>query len=168
MLLSHTSNGSRRLGSLHEEFALPDLQTEPWRISGATDGATECFRSFSQGMLGDLECLGLHAPPAVGQQTHSYLRTLATLPSLPNLLSQPSLCSLSLSFFFLGLHPRHTVIKLGVKLELQLPATATATPDLRHVLILHHSSQKHRILNPLSKARNGTCILMDASQICFH
>ena len=30
-----------------------------------------------------------------------------------------------------------------------------------------HSSQLHGILNPLSKARDQTCVLMDASQICF-
>ena len=32
---------------------------------------------------------------------------------------------------------------------------------------LHHSSWQHQILNPLSKARDGTCVLMDASQIRF-
>ena len=37
--------------------------------------------------------------------------------------------------------------------------------DLNHVFDLHHSSQHCRILNPLSKARDGICILMDASQI---
>ena len=31
----------------------------------------------------------------------------------------------------------------------------------------HHSSQQHWILNPLRGARDQTCILMDASQICF-
>ena len=31
---------------------------------------------------------------------------------------------------------------------------------------LHHSSQQRRI-NPLSKARDRTCILMDTSQIRF-
>jgi len=31
---------------------------------------------------------------------------------------------------------------------------------------LHHSSQQYQILNPLSEARDRTCILMDASQIC--
>ena len=59
------------------------------------------------------------------------------------------------------------VPRLGVILELQLPAyaTATATPDLSHVCDLHHSSQQHEILNPLSKARDGTCMLMDTSQV---
>ena len=33
---------------------------------------------------------------------------------------------------------------------------------------LQHSSRQHRILNPLSKARDRTCVLMDASQIHFH
>ena len=46
--------------------------------------------------------------------------------------------------------------------------TATAMPDLSHVHNLHHSSQQHQILNPLSKARDQTCILMDASQVRFH
>ena len=29
-------------------------------------------------------------------------------------------------------------------------------------LKLHHSSRQHRILNPLSEARDGTCVLLDA------
>ena len=47
------------------------------------------------------------------------------------------------------------VPRLGVKLELQLPAytTATAMQDLSHVWNLHHSSGQHQILNPLSEAR---------------
>ena len=32
---------------------------------------------------------------------------------------------------------------------------------------LHHCSQQHQIPYPLSKARDWTCVLMDASQICF-
>ena len=40
-----------------------------------------------------------------------------------------------------------------------------AMQDPSHVYNLHHSSQQHWILNPLSKARDGTRILMDASQI---
>ena len=55
-------------------------------------------------------------------------------------------------FVFLGTHPQHTKVpRLGIKLELQLPAytTATATPDLSHIFDLHHSSQQHQILNPL-------------------
>ena len=62
------------------------------------------------------------------------------------------------------------VPRLGVELELWLPAyaTATAMPDLSHIWDLRHSSQQHQIHNPLSKARNRTCILMVTSQIDFH
>ena len=47
------------------------------------------------------------------------------------------------------------VAKLGVKLELQLLAyaTATATPDQSCVCDLHHSSWQLWIPKPLSKAR---------------
>ena len=57
----------------------------------------------------------------------------------------------------------------GVQSELQLLAyaTATATPDLSRVCNLHHSSRQHRILNPLSKARDGTHNLVFPSWICF-
>ena len=76
----------------------------------------------------------------------------------------------SLSFLG-GAHPRHMEVpRLGVKSELQLPAytTATARQDPSRVFCLHHSSQQRWTLNPLSKAGDRTCILMDASQICFH
>jgi len=70
----------------------------------------------------------------------------------------------------LGPHPQHMEIpRLGVELELQLPAydaTATATRDPSHVCTLHHSSWQHRILNPLSEARDQTCVLMDPSRLC--
>ena len=62
------------------------------------------------------------------------------------------------------------VPRLGVKSELQLPAytTATAIPDLSHICDLHHILQKHWILSLLSKARDGTRILMDTSRVCYH
>ena len=54
------------------------------------------------------------------------------------------------------------VPRLGVKLELQLLAYTTpiATLDLSHICDLHHSSQQHWILNPLSRAKDRTWILM--------
>ena len=60
------------------------------------------------------------------------------------------------------------VPRLGVKSELQLPATATATAmlDLSYACNLYHSSQQHWILDLLSKARNRTHILMDTIQFC--
>ena len=57
------------------------------------------------------------------------------------------------------------VSRLGVKLELQLPATATAAWDPSHICNLHHSSWQHGILNPMNKARDRTCILMDTNQV---
>ena len=63
---------------------------------------------------------------------------------------------------FLGLHPRHLKVpRLGVQSELQLLAyiTATATRDLGCICDLHQSSQQCWILNPLSEARDQTCVL---------
>ena len=74
-------------------------------------------------------------------------------------------------FSFLGPHVWHTEVpRLGVKLELQLPAytTATAMWDLNLVCDLHHSSRQHWIPNPLSGARDRTLVLMDTSRVCNH
>ena len=43
--------------------------------------------------------------------------------------------------------------------------TATAMPDPSRVCHLHHSSWQCRILNPLRKARDQNCVLMDTSQV---
>ena len=55
---------------------------------------------------------------------------------------------------------------LGVESELQLPtyATTTAMWDLNHIVNPHHSSGRRGILNPLSRVRDRTSILMDTSQ----
>ena len=60
--------------------------------------------------------------------------------------------------------------RLGVKLELQLPAyvTVTAMLDLSCIWDLHHSSAQRQILNPLSEARDQTRIPMDTSWVCYH
>ena len=73
-------------------------------------------------------------------------------------------------FCFLGPHPRHMEIsRLGVQLELQLPAytTATAMQNPRCVCDPHHSSWQWQIPNSLGKARDWTCNLMVPSQIHF-
>ena len=81
----------------------------------------------------------------------------------------PSLLLFSLFFCFLGLHLRHMEVpRLGVKSELQLLATATETGDPSHVFELHHGLRQCWIADALSKARDGTCILMDAGWIPFH
>ena len=60
------------------------------------------------------------------------------------------------------------VPRLGVESELQLPActTATATQDPSRVCDLHHSLRQCKIRNPLSEARDWTCILMDPIWVC--
>ena len=71
--------------------------------------------------------------------------------------------------FFFGPNVRHMEVpRLGVESELQLPAytTATAMQDPSCVCDLHHSSRQGQVLNPLGEARDRTCVLTDASQIC--
>ena len=65
----------------------------------------------------------------------------------------PCLSDFNSTFIFLGPYPWHIEVpRLGIKLELQLPANTTATVT-RH-LSLHHRSWQHRILNPLIRARD--------------
>ena len=72
-----------------------------------------------------------------------------------------------LLLFFLGLHPQHMEIpRLGVELELQMLAYATATA-MRDLSNLYHSSKQLRIPSPLSEARDWTHIFMVTSKICF-
>ena len=80
------------------------------------------------------------------------------------------LCAYLIYLFivFLGPHLQHMEVpRLGVKSELQLPAdtTATAVLDLSRVCDPHHSSQQHRILNPLSEARDRTLTPVDTSGV---
>ena len=73
-------------------------------------------------------------------------------------------------FCFLGPHPWHMEVpRLRAESELQPPAHATATAMQRPSCISdpHHSSWQHQILDPLSKARDITRILMDSSGIRF-
>ena len=60
--------------------------------------------------------------------------------------------------------------RLGVELGAVSLAytTATETQDLSRFCNLHQSSWQHQILNPLSKARDGTRILVDPSRLCYH
>ena len=59
--------------------------------------------------------------------------------------------------------------RVGVESELWLltSATAKATRDPSHICNLYHSSWQRQILNPLSEARDRTCILIGASWIHF-
>ena len=71
-------------------------------------------------------------------------------------------------FIFLGLLLQHMEVpRLEGESKLQLVAAATATQDPSLFCDLHHRSGQFQILNPLSEARDWTCIFMDASQIPF-
>ena len=61
------------------------------------------------------------------------------------------------------------VPRFRVESELQLQAytIATATWDPNSICDLHHSSKQCQILNPWSKVRDQTHILMDPSQVCY-
>ena len=50
-------------------------------------------------------------------------------------------------------------------MEVRSYATATAMPDPNCICDLHHHLQQRQILNPLSKARDGTHVFMDTSQV---
>ena len=76
----------------------------------------------------------------------------------------------NLIFFLLRAAPAaYEVSGLGIKLEHQrlAYATATAMQDLTHNGDLHHTSWQRWILNPLSRARDQTHILIDANWVCY-
>ena len=85
--------------------------------------------------------------------------------------SSLKLCFWFLFFFFFLFRATPVaygeVPRLRVQSELQLPdhTRATATQDPSHICDLHHISRQHQILNPLSKARDQTCIFMETSQV---
>ena len=88
----------------------------------------------------------------------------------PHILSATPLFLIKKKKNFLGPHSQHMEApRLGVELELQLPAyttaTATAMPDLSCVFELHHSSWQRQILNLLSEDRDQTRNLMVPSRI---
>ena len=71
--------------------------------------------------------------------------------------------ALVLDFWPLGQRRNTEVPRLGVKADLQLLAytTVTATTDPSHICNPQCSLQQRWILNPLSKARDQSCILVD-------
>ena len=69
---------------------------------------------------------------------------------------------------FLGLHLQHMEVpRIGIKSELQWPAYTTATEmtGLSRICDLSLCLRQRQILNPLSRARDQTHILMDNSQV---
>ena len=75
------------------------------------------------------------------------------------------------SFFFFAFYLQYMdVPRLEIELELQLPAytTAMATQDLSQIFDLPRSSRQCWLLNPLSRVRYQTRILMNTNQIHYH
>ena len=69
-------------------------------------------------------------------------------------------------FSFLGPYPQHMEVpRQGVESELSSPTYATATATWYPSCVCDHGSRQRWILNPLSEARDQTCVLMDASQV---
>ena len=115
--------------------------------------------------------------PKLAGSLPGHLQAIFPSQSLPSTSPDPNYQFLFFFFFFffflcfLWPHPQlMEVSRLGIKLEVQLPAYATATAmrDPSHVCDLHHSSPQCRIPDPLSEARDRTCVLMDTSRICFY
>ena len=73
------------------------------------------------------------------------------------------------SYSFLGPQLWHVEIpRLGIELELQLLAFATDTEMWDRAASATYTTRQCCILNPLSKARNQTCIFMDTGWVCYH
>ena len=75
------------------------------------------------------------------------------------------------SFLFFGLFGAAPVAYGGSQSRCRIRALAAGLRhsnwDLSCVCDLHHSSWQGQILNPLTEARDQTCILTDISQIHF-
>ena len=147
--------------------------TEQQSVSSELTKAFSCLASYritwwddgpSQGQSFPLS-LGMEArreSVAVGSGQGS--QSLGTLVSSSSKRCFKWLLGLRLSkllffFFFCFFWPLlqyMEVPRLGVKLELRLPAyaTATATPCPSHICNLHHSSWQYQILNPLNEVRD--------------
>ena len=103
-------------------------------------------------------------PCPLSSLAHQQMRSKRTYSNLFSALLR------SVFGFFLGPLLRHMEVpRLGIKSEEQLRAypTATAMWDLSCVCNLYHSSRQCCVLNPLSEARDRTCLLMDTSQVRY-
>ena len=111
---------------------------------------------------------GISACCGLSQNIYIYLQMIYSHWKSKTHFLCPVTSSQTFFFFSLGPYQWHMEVpRLGVQSELQLLAyaTATGTRDPSHFCDLHRSSGQRWILNPLSKTRDGTHILMDLSQI---
>ena len=144
--------GKRRCGAKHEQHLEPPFVLALWASSLA---ATGCLKGRMERSTFRLS----------GVTRRCCLRNW--WPFVPVHFTAHTLFSF---VFFLGPRPGHTeVSRLGIESEPQLLAytTARAMPDLSHVRDLNYSSQRRRMLNLLSKARDWTRILRESSQVCY-
>ena len=95
-------------------------------------------------------------------------------PPHPITLSQhniPVILSDFTLFIYLVLLSRAVPVAYGsssLGVEFAFSCRLTPQPhDPSHVVDLHHNSQQHQILNPLSDTRDQTYILMDTSQVHY-
>ena len=100
--------------------------------------------------------------PAVATPINPYLGNFHMMPN------SHQTCNTSTSTFCSPL-PFSGSSQARGKSELQLLAYATATAmrDPGYLRDLHHSSRQCQIFNPVSKARDWTCIFMDTNQVCY-
>ena len=169
--------------------ALPEWMTCPWEYTSGSHTTSSllsvCMLYCLSGVLLAIFCFkhsfwNNQRKTPQNRTWHSHL----TLPQFRSVISSRRISvkghtgkwtvlrAFQIFFFpcFLGPHPWHMVVsRLGIQLELQLPAytTAIAGQDLSHFCNLHHSSWQRQILNPLSQARDRTLNLMVPNQILF-
>ena len=149
---SHSSSRPRFFFLLMAEAAA-DGMTSP-ESSCYREGLSKCWNPSSLGRL--LWKLAWPSPSGHGSR-----------PTGSVVGVSPWAC---FSFCLFWPYPQHVEDpSLAVNSELQQVAytTVTAMLDLSSIWDLHHCSQQHRILNPLSEARDWTLTLMDASQVRY-
>ena len=165
------------------ETKKPPKRAESQTYTRESSLRTQRHQLSSRATAKDKNRLLLLFNPCRGQEFYSMERQIQRDPILaidnillpyPNALIHRCVPTRFLCLFlflsFFGTHPRHIEVPgPGVESELQLPAytSATATQNLSHVCKIHHSSGQCQILNPLSAARERTCILMDTSQVHY-
>ena len=164
------------------EWGLLPLRGSPRHLGPSIPFSQVCPGTLASSALLHLhwECLPPF-PNGLFKSTHVQSLPLPfSLPglagnALPSLIFPEPFSHVHFFFFsflvFLGLHSQHVEVpRLGVasKLPLLPFATAIATRDPSRTCDLHHSSRQRRILNPRIKARDGTCVLMDTSQVHDH
>ena len=151
-------------------YGIRKLQGSDLSHSCSNTGTLTCCEGWSWNAC--LSSNPSHWRDNAGSLTYCHSGNSSMLSFLIAILKNTSFLFFFLFLFvFLGVHPQHMQVPMpGIKSELQLLAytTATAMPDPIHICSLYLSSQQQWILNPLSEARDWTCVLMETSQVHYH